>query len=65
MDSDEEGEYAGTEFTVSGNIEIHYDIMPAGEYYYSFCVDDIYGDYYMSDHVAFNLDENGEVAFEE
>ena len=63
MDNDEEAEYAGQEFTVSGDIEIKYDQMAMGQYYYSFYIDDIYGDYYITDHVTFNIDENGEVTF--
>ena len=63
MNADDEVEYAGQEFTVSGTLEINYDLMPEGEYYYSFCIDDIYGDYYITDHVTFNIDENGEITF--
>ncbi|SNU05824.1 hypothetical protein SAMN06297422_10539 [Lachnospiraceae bacterium] len=63
MDNDEEAEYSGQEFTVSGDIEIKYDQMAMGQYYYSFYIDDIYGDYYITDHVTFNIDENGEVTF--
>lgn len=63
MDGDDEVEYAGQKFTVSGTLEINYDLMPEGEYYYSFCIDDIYGDYYITDHVTFNIDENGEITF--
>ena len=63
MEGDEESEYSGQEYTVSGSLEINYDLMQPGIYYYSFCIDDIYGDYYVSDHVTFNVDENGEINF--
>ncbi|MCR5701425.1 MAG: hypothetical protein K6G76_04685 [Lachnospiraceae bacterium] len=63
MDGEEEEEYAGQDYTVSGKIDINYDMMPVGEYYYSFCIDDIYGDYYVSDHVIFNINEDGEISF--
>ena len=63
MEGDEESEYSGQEYTVSETLEINYDLMQPGIYYYSFCIDDIYGDYYVSDHVTFNVDENGEINF--
>ena len=62
--SDDYTEYAGQDFTVSGTLKINYDVMPAGTYYYSFCIDDIYGDYYITDHVAFTIDESGSITFE-
>ena len=30
---------------------------------HSFCIDDIYGDYYETDPVVFYVDGNGEVSF--
>ena len=63
MEGEDEAEYEGDEFTVSGDTEIFYGMMPVGDYLYAFCIDDIYGDYYMSDTVEFHLDEDGEVSF--
>ena len=63
LDTDDEFEYTGEEYTVQGALEINYDIMPAGEYYYSFCIDDIYGDYYLTDFTAFIIDEEGNISF--
>lgn len=62
-DDEEETEYSGQEYIVGGDITINYDMMPVGQYYYSFCIDDIYGDYYVSDPVSFEIDENGEISF--
>jgi len=64
MEGEDEAEYEGDEFTVSGDTEIWYGMMPEGDYLYAFCIDDIYGDYYMSDTVGFHLDEDGEVTFQ-
>ena len=64
-DDDDEFQYVGTEYKVSGTIDISYDIMESGDYLYSFCIDDIYGDYYLTDPVMFNVDEDGEVTFYE
>ncbi len=63
-DTYEESEYAGAEYTVTGTLKIEYDIMDVGDYLYSFCIDDIYGDYYMTDYVVFSIDEDGNITFE-
>ena len=63
MEDDGEYMYEGEEFTVSGTLEITYDIMLSGDYLYAFCIDDIYGDYLITDPVMFNVDEYGEVFF--
>ncbi len=61
-DSDEEFEYVGGEYTVTGDMTIYYDIMEDGDYLYAFCIDDIYGDYYITDPVGFNV-EGEEISF--
>ena len=65
LETFEEFEYEGEEYVVSGNAQIDYSLMDIGEFMYSFCIDDIYGDYYMSDPIMFNVDEDGEVTFAE
>ena len=61
--NDEEGVYVGDEFDVEGKLRVDYAPMYEGEYLYSFCIDDIYGDYYMTDPVTFYVDGEGEVMF--
>ena len=63
MEGDDEFAFQGNEFTVSGNIEINYGLMESGDYLYAFCIDDIYGDYLITDPVMFNVDENGDLSF--
>ena len=63
LEGDDEYLYQGAEFTVSGEVEINYSLMYEGEYYYSFSIDDIYGDYYISDPAVFNIDEDGNITF--
>ncbi len=63
LDTDDESEYTGAEYTVQGAVEINYSLMAEGEYYYSFCIDDIYGDYYLTDFTAFVIDEDGNIYF--
>ena len=64
-DSEEETLYEGEEYVVSGKLEVSYDYMYSGSYYYAFCIDDIYGDYYVTDMVVFDIDEDGNISFEE
>ncbi|MBE7005435.1 MAG: hypothetical protein E7425_14355 [Ruminococcaceae bacterium] len=64
LETDDEFYYYGWEYTIRGTPEICYDIMEDGDYLYAFCIDDIYGDYYMTDFVYFTV-EDGEVYFTE
>ena len=63
VDTWEEGEYVGWEYVVEGEPEIYYDVMETGLYLYAFCIDDIFGDYYLTDFVLFEVDEQGDVYF--
>ncbi len=65
LETDEEFQYEGLEFEVSGSLEINYELIDVGEFLYAFCIDDIYGDYYVSDPIMFEVDEDGEVTFVE
>ena len=37
--------------------------MESGDYLYCFRIDDIYGDYYLTDFVTFCVEEDGSVSF--
>ena len=65
LETDEEFQYEGEEFVVNGKLKIDYSLMDIGDFMYSFCIYDIYGDYYLSDPIVLYVDENGEVTFEE
>ena len=60
---DEEDVYYGEDYDVEGKLTVDYSPLFEGEYLYSFCIDDVYGDYYMTDPVAFYVDADGEVMF--
>ena len=62
LESDDELTYYGEEYIVSGEPEIYYDLLYDGDYYYCFCIDDIYGDYYLTDIASFYV-EGDEVGF--
>ncbi len=55
--------YYGEEYIFDGEPEVYYDMMYPGEYLYAFCIDDIYGDYYMTDFETFYITEDGEVEY--
>ena len=66
---DEEGddldEYEGEAYTVKsekGTLKVGYDYLYEGDYAYSFCITDVFGDDYITDPVTFRL-ENGEISF--
>lgn len=61
----EDGEYIGWEYTVRGDLTIDYAMMEEGMYYFAFCIDDIYGDYYMTDFVTFEIDRWGDIYYYE
>lgn len=63
LDGNDAGEYVGDEYLFDGEPQIYYDRMHAGDYLYAFCIDDIYGDYYMTDFEFLTIDENGDVLF--
>lgn len=44
---------------------IVYEYLPESDYYYSFCIEDIYGDYCFTDNALFSIDENGDIFFTE
>lgn len=63
IEDDREITYVGEEYVISGEPEFDYDFLDDGEYLYSFCIEDIYGDYYLTDSVSFTV-EDGEVWFD-
>ena len=63
LDTFDELAYEGAEYEVRGKLEINYEYLAVGEYYYAFNIDDIYGDYYISDVAIFNIDEDGNISF--
>ena len=65
VETGEEGSYTGLTFIVDGELVIGYDTLEEGDYYYAFCIDDIYGNDYTTDFVTFYVDEDGEIYFYE
>lgn len=63
VDSDEETTYEGETYVVKGKLSIDYGSLGKGTYTYGFCIDDVFGDYYLSDTVEFAVDKKGNVSF--
>lgn len=40
-----------------------YDYLPPSDYFYCFEIDDVYGDFYVTDMVMFTIDEEGTIFF--
>ena len=64
---DSEGNFAGKaegdECTYSGDNMIEFVNLPAGDYRYSFVINDIYGNVCYTSFTVFTTDENGDVYF--
>ena len=56
VNSDDESYYCGDEYIFDGEPEIYFDMLYDGEYLYGFSIDDIYGNYFITDFVNFTVD---------
>ncbi len=65
LDTEEDLEYTGWEYTVTEDTELYYELMETGDYLYAFCIDDIFGDYYMTDFVMYTVEEDGSITYYE
>ncbi len=58
LNSDETVSYVGKEYTCVKDTHVAFRLLEDADYIYCFIIDDIYGDYYQTDPVMFNM-ENG------
>ena len=59
-----ENSYEGEEYTVtSKRLTVSYSGLPNAKYLYGFCIEDVFGDYFLTDTVTFEIDENGDIYF--
>lgn len=65
IDSDDEYIYYGEAYTFDGEPEIYYSLLPDGEYFYGFYIDDVYGDFYTTDYVQFTVEGEDVYYYEE
>lgn len=60
----DEYDYYGEEYTFTEEPELMFTELADGEYYYSFIIYDVYGDYKLTDPVVFTI-EDGEIYYSE
>ena len=53
----------GDEYKVGGSLDVTPMQLQGNKYEYCFIIDDVYGDYYMTDAANFEVDDNGEVSY--
>ena len=58
-----EGYYAGSEYTVTDNFYVQDALMEPCPYMFAFCINDIFGDYYLTDYVVFEVDAAGNLYY--
>lgn len=63
LNSDDSYYYYGEEYEYDGDPTLYFETLPDGDYLYSFCINDIYGNYYQTDPVSFSI-EDEEIYFD-
>lgn len=56
LENDDEGYWYGSEYIFDGEPRIYFDLLPDGEYLYNFNIDDIFGDFRITEFVNFTVD---------
>ncbi len=52
-----------SEHTWAADSGVNYAYLPQGDYYYGFTIDDVYGDYLITEPVVFSIDAAGKIKF--
>jgi hypothetical protein len=55
--------FEGDPYTWQEGDNIIYTLLPAGDYLYGFGLEDVYGDYYVSDFTLFTINEDGSISY--
>lgn len=63
-DDDSESTYTADAYEWADGDNVIYAQLPNGDYYYAFSIDDVYGDYYLTDPVVFTVSDDG-ISFSE
>ena len=63
-DDDSESTYTADAYEWEDGDNVIYAQLPNGDYYYAFSIDDVYGDYYLTDPVVFTVSDDG-ISFSE
>lgn len=65
LGKDKDEEKKGKKYTWSVGDDVTYNYLDKGEYLYGFGIEDVYGDYYITDYASFTIDKDGEITFAE
>ena len=63
LDSDDYLDYYGYGYEVDDDFYVSYSLLPEGDYFYAFVIDDVFGNSYMTDFVELYSDGEGETFF--
>ncbi len=63
-EDDSESTYTSDAYEWADGDNVIYAQLPNGDYYYRFSIDDVYGDYYLTDPVVFTVENDG-ISFQE
>ena len=63
-DDDSDSTYTADAYEWADGDNVIYAQLPNGDYYYAFSIDDVYGDYYLTDPVVFTVSDDG-ISFSE
>ena len=63
-DGDDEKTQTGDAYEWSDGDSVIYAMLPNSDYYYAFSIDDVYGDFFISDPVVFTVADEG-ISFEQ
>lgn len=55
VETDDEDYWYGSEYVFESEPQVYFNLLPDGEYLYNFNIDDIYGDFRMTDFVNFTI----------
>ena len=59
-----ESSYEGETYPVdTKGLTVDYSYLPSGTYLYGFCIEDAFGDFFLSDNAQFTIDDDGNISF--
>ena len=64
LEDDSDSTYTADAYEWADGDNVIYALLPNADYYYAFSIDDVYGDYYLTDPVVFTVEDDG-ISFSE
>lgn len=60
---DDDSEFKADPYQWQENDTLIYQYLPEADYYYAFCIEDVYGDYLITDPTVFSVTADGSITF--